>query len=185
MNYRNYDIQHILPEHREMFRVLFETIDTDRVVFVGGVADYINLRGSYTMPINDIDLCFREEAHIAQFADRFKMKRFPSLYPKDAASVYTCDCKINGYMVHIDLFKQDSVFVRPVGSSELLGQNVLHTNFEGMKAFHNDYIDMLNSDVKGKYYDWKRLYKHSRKAALYNLIDYRKEKENNTPVLHE
>lgn len=177
MDYIKYDNSHILKEHKQLFNILFETLDISKVVFVGGIADYLNLRPHFQMPINDIDLCFRSKAHIAEFAKRYPLRRYPTIYTLDAKEVYTGDCKINGRLIHCDLFRQESVYIRPIAQSTLLGQKVLHTNFEGMKAFHNEHIEFMSSDLQAEQYNWKRLYKHSRKASLYNLLSYREEKE--------
>ena len=177
MNYFEYDTAHICKEHRQLFKELFQCLDLDKVVFVGGIADYLNLRPDFEMPINDIDLTFRSKSHITAFTQRYPMKRHESIYSNDALHVFTGGCTINGRHIHFDFFQQDSVFIRPVAKSELLGQQVLHTSFVGMQAFHNEYIALMSSDEQAENYEWKRLYKHSKKASLYNLLSYRKEKE--------
>lgn len=183
MDVLKYDRAHILKEHQEILHVIFETIDMDKVVFVGGIADYLNLRPKYQMPVNDIDLCFRAKEHIANFEKRFKMTRYPSLYMRDAKAVFNGECVVDGKSVHFDFFQQSSIYTRPISQSSLLGQKVLHTSFEGMQAFHNEHIELLCSDSLGEKYNWKRLYKHSRKAALYNMISFKMEREKNQ--IHE
>lgn len=173
----NYDKTHILPEHQKLFEILFKTMNLEKVVFVGGIADYLNLRHEFDMPINDIDLCFRDTEHIKNFSQIYPMRKYPSVYTKDALAVYTGAVQIAKRRIHFDLFQQPSIFTRPVSQSELLGRKVLHTSFEGMRDFHNEHVGLLSSEQMGHEYEWKRLYKHSRKAALYNMITYKREKQ--------
>ena len=45
-----------------------------------------------------------------------------------------------------------------------------------MKKVHNDEIPLKTSEARGNSYEWKRLYKHSKKASLYNNVIFLQEK---------
>ena len=182
MNTIEYDKNTITKPGKEALSLLFSTLDINKVTFVGGIADYLNLRGHYNMPINDIDIVFRDESVLNELGKVLQIQRFESKYATDTNLVYVTNFKHPQGEIHIDFFKQVSIHKRPNNSSLLLGTKVLHTSFVGMQQFHNEHIELMSSDSKDNQYEWKRLYKHSRKAALYNLITYKQEKQELQPA---
>ena len=50
------DEQNIFYEQKQALKNIFKNLDITKIAFVGGIADYINLRSYYDMPINDIDI---------------------------------------------------------------------------------------------------------------------------------
>ncbi len=177
MDTLKYDKSHILESRQEALHLLFSTLDLTKVSFVGGIADYINLRGKYVMPINDIDLVFRDEEDLKALAQVLPLKRFESKYATDTNIVYVTNFEHKTAPIHIDCFRQHTIYNRPTSTSDLLGHQVNHHSFKGMKQFHNEHVELMSSDSKLHEYEWKRLYKHSRKAALYNLICYKRDKQ--------
>lgn len=172
-----YDTKHILKEHQEALQLLFDAVDLSKITFVGGIADYLNLRTHFKLPINDIDMVFSDYKTLEEFGKIVPLKRFKSTYHTDTDSVFIGNYTSKGHEIHFDFFKQYSIHKTANSKSSLLGQTVYHTTFKGMQDFHNGQIASLTSDVTKDKYDWKRLYKHSRKAALYNLLCYKQEKE--------
>lgn len=176
MNYLEYDLEHILPEHQKAFALLFEHLDMTQVTFVGGVADYLNLRSSYDMPVNDIDLAISNESLLESLSPFMELEKHPSLYLGVSDSVYISNMLIDDCNVHLDFFTVASIYGRSITTSQLLGRAVQHCDFEDMRGFHNNQIAGLTSRATGPDYSWQRLYKHSRKAGLYNLAVYKNQK---------
>lgn len=176
MDYLNYDNKAIYEEQKATLRVVFEHLDLSKVTFVGGVADYLNLRHEFRMPVHDLDIVYTNEADLQPLIDIVGVHRHKcKFYEFDEMEVLVTEHMINDKRVHIDFFKRNFIY-GGVNVSPLLGTNVRHTSFESMKKFHNDHVAKLTSKALGMNYEWKRLYKHSKKASLYNLIEYRREK---------
>ena len=170
------DEAYIFDEQKEVFRVLFKDIDLTKITFVGGVADYLNLREYYDLPLHDIDIAYKDEADLQKVIDLIGVKRYYSkFYEFDQPKVLVTNYLINNKPVHIDFFNKRFTH-NSIAKSMLLGQEVRHASFETMKQFHNTQISKLTSEALGNNYEWKRLYKHSKKASLYNLITYQKNK---------
>ncbi|CAL2093891.1 conserved protein of unknown function [Tenacibaculum sp. 190524A02b] len=169
-NYIALDNRLIYQEQKKVLRYLFEKIDLSKIVFVGGIADYLNLRDYYHMIINDVDLIYEEEKYLETFlkenqATKYKNKFYESLHDE----VLVVNIPVGKKLVHFDLFRKDFEDVE-ITESILLGKKVLHKSFEAMRTFHNTEIGKQTSEVMQKKYEWKRLYKHSIKASLYNTV---------------
>lgn len=179
MDYLEFDNTHIFKEQKATFQLLFETLNLDKVYFVGGVADYLNLRDHFEMPVHDVDIVYQDERDLAPLWDRITLRRHVcKFYEFDEMEVLVGDYFIYGKRVHIDCFKRNLMY-GGVSKSQLLGETVRHSSFETMRKFHNDHVGKLTSRVMGVNYEWKRLYKHSKKASLYNLVRYKEQKEQN------
>lgn len=177
MNYLEYDRHHIFEEQKATFRLLFNEIDLSKICFVGGVADYLNLRDYYDMPVHDLDVVYQDEADLEPLKKYIEMERYHcKFYEFDEMEVLVGQHFINNKRVHIDFFRRNFIY-GGVTTSMLLGREVRHSTFESMKKFHNDHIGKLTSRAMGVDYEWKRLYKHSKKASLYNLVTYQQEKQ--------
>lgn len=170
MNYLQYDTTHIYKEHQDTFALLRDTIDLEQVAFVGGIADYLNLRGHHKMPVNDFDLVISNPAVIDPLKEIIHFAHTETLYLNETSSVFQSNYIVDDCCVHLDFFEVSSIYEHPICRSEFLGTEVQHYDFETMRTFHNNQISVFTTDVKGADYDWKRLYKHSRKGGLYNLI---------------
>ena len=184
MNYKAFDTNYIYEEQQATFRLLFETLDLSKVSFVGGIADYLNLRDYYEMPVHDVDLVYWNEEDLEPLWKKMSLRRHVcKFYEFDKMEVLVGDYFVNGKRVHIDCFKRNHIY-GGISQSELLGETVQHASFGTMLKFHNEHVAKLTSKAMGSNYEWKRLYKHSKKASLYNLVRYRQEKKHNT-LLHE
>ena len=177
-NYLEFDEYNIFYEQKETLNYLFNNVDLEKVAFVGGVADYLNLRKYYQMPINDVDIIFEEEDVLDTLKEKNELVKYQcSFYQnRDVREVLVSNHDINGKKVHVDYFKRNFGSIG-MAKSFLLGQPVYHASFEEMKQFHNNQIPKLTSETMREKYEWKRLYKHSRKGSLYNNIVYLKEKK--------
>ncbi|RZS92504.1 hypothetical protein [Aquimarina brevivitae] len=171
------DHQYIYQEQKETINFVLNTLDISKIAFVGGVADYLNLRQYYQMPVNDLDIIFENEEDLEPIKDQSDLQKFRcSFYQNDKVKeVFVSEYFVNERRVHIDYFKRNFGPIR-LTKSPLLGTIVYHASFEEMKKFHNNQIPLLTSKNMGEKYEWKRLYKHSRKASLYNNIEFLKEK---------
>jgi len=175
--YSEYDRKHIFNEQQATFESVFSKVDLSKIAFVGGVADYLNLRDYYDMPVNDLDIIFQDEEDLRQIIDNEGVERFDcKFYKYNSKEVLVSEFFVDGKRVHIDYYQRNFSAVR-LTQSYLLGYRVMHASFKEMKKFHNDQIGRLTSSAMGKDYDWKRLYKHSKKASLYNNVDYLSEKK--------
>jgi len=176
MDYLKKDNLAIYEEQKATFQFIFDHVNLSKIAFVGGVADYINLRDYYKMPVHDLDIIYQNEDDLKEIINKIGVKRhLCSFYKFDQMQVLVADFFINNKRVHIDFFKRN--YIREgITTSYLLGHQVKHSSFESMQKFHNAHVSMLTSDALGEKYEWKRLYKHSKKASLYNMICYQKEK---------
>lgn len=177
ITYLEKDQKNIFLEQQAVFEKIFDLLDLSKIAFVGGVADYINLRDYYDMPVHDLDIIYQEEEDLAPIIEKERLIRHAINFYNinDAQEVLVSEIFVNDKRVHVDYFKRNFGQVR-LQESMLLGHKVLHASFDEMKKFHNDHIPLLTSEVMGTNYDWKRLYKHSKKAGLYNNVEYLKEK---------
>lgn len=175
--YQEYDQAQIFKEQQAALKNVYSLTDLSKIAFVGGVADYINLRPYYEMLINDLDIIYKEEEDLQMFIKKNDIKRYTcKFYKFNSQEVLVAEYLINGKRVHIDYYRRN-FSVMKLTQSYLLGVKVWHASFGEMKKFHNDQIGRLTSAAMGKDYDWKRLYKHSKKASLYNNVDYLEEKD--------
>ncbi|MBV1923926.1 MAG: hypothetical protein KUG68_07865 [Flavobacteriaceae bacterium] len=176
MNYLKKDNLSIYHEQKATFQFIYDHVDLSKITFVGGVADYINLRDYYKMPVHDLDIIFQDEEDLKEIIKKIGVKKYTSSFYKiDQMEVLVAKFFINNKSVHIDFFKLNNIR-EGISKSYLLGKQVQHSSFKSMQTFHNTYVGKLTSDVLGEKYEWKRLYKHSKKASLYNMITYQKEK---------
>lgn len=173
MNYLDYDTEHIYQEHKKTFALLRDTIDLSQVVFVGGVADYLNLRGQHPMPINDFDLVVSNPSVLEPLKEFVSFAHTETLYLHESKSVFQANYVVDNCWVHLDIFLVESIYEHGLSCSQFLGTDIQHHDFETMRKFHNNQISVFTTDVKGSEYDWKRLYKHTRKGGLYNLTAYK------------
>ncbi|WP_200978587.1 hypothetical protein [Echinicola sp. 20G] len=176
LSHINYDESHIYEEQKAAFHHVFDLLDLNKIAFVGGVADYLNLRDYYEMPVHDLDIIYEEESYITPIINKDGVKRHKSRFYKfNSDEVIVSEFFINGKRVHMDYFRR--IFYKMhLTQSTLLGETVWHASFLEMKAFHNNQIEFLTSEHMKELYDWKRLYKHSKKAALYNNVTFLEEK---------
>ncbi len=175
--YSDQDRANIFVAQQEALAHVFNVIDLSKIAFVGGVADYINLRSYYDMPVHDLDILYEKEEHLKPIIENEGVIRhFSPFYKMSKGKVLVSEFFTNGKRVHTDYFKRNFYELR-LTQSPLLGTLVWHASFKEMKKFHNEQIPELTSGTMGRDYEWKRLYKHSRKASLYNNVGYLKEKE--------
>ena len=73
--YSEYDRKHIFNEQQATFESVFSKVDLSKIAFVGGVADYLNLRDYYDMPVNDLDIIFQDEEDLRQIIDNEGVER--------------------------------------------------------------------------------------------------------------
>ncbi|WP_264529082.1 hypothetical protein [Flavobacterium sp. N502540] len=170
------DEQNIFYEQKQALKNIFENLDITKIAFVGGIADYINLRAYYDMPINDIDIIYENEDDLSLIKKNEGITRFFNRFYDLQGEVLVSEYLINDKNVHTDYYKRDFSKIG-LTQSYLLGEMVWHATFDEMKTFHNDQIPKLTSDATGEKYEWKRLYKHSKKASLYNNVCYLDEKQ--------
>jgi hypothetical protein len=171
------DTNTIFLEQQKAFDHIFNKLDLSKIAFVGGVADYINLRSYYEMPINDLDIIYENEEDLSSIIENGEITRhITSFYKMNIGEVLVSEFNVNGKDVHIDFYKR-KFSKMSLMKSLLLGKMVWHATFKEMKKFHNNQIPELTSEVAGKDYEWKRLYKHSKKASLYNNVSYLEEKK--------
>ncbi|WP_408028959.1 hypothetical protein [Tenacibaculum xiamenense] len=141
-----------------------------KIVFIGGIADYINLRKQYHLMVNDIDIAFENENDIAPFLNNYGYKKYRNrFYSSEENEVIVVNIPIGGKSVHFDFFKKGFRHLE-VEHSYLLGEKVMHAGFNRMRRFHNREIGNQTSTMQRERYEWKRLYKHSIKASLYNAV---------------
>jgi len=175
--YEEKDRLNIYSEQQAVFRKIFGLLDRSKIAFVGGIADYINLRPYYDMPVHDLDIIYQSEEDLKPVLKKYNLIRHGiNFYDvNDSKEVLVSEIFVNNKRVHIDYFKRNFSHVR-LKESHLLGYKVLHADFDEMMKFHNDHIPLLTSNAMGEKYEWRRLYKHSKKAALYNNICYLRDK---------
>jgi hypothetical protein len=172
-----FDKKNIFDEQKKALEYIFNTLDLSKIGFVGGVADYINLREFYQMPVNDIDIIYENDDDIMAVENEMKLEKFyTNFYQLTSTEVLVSEFKIEDKNVHFDYYKRNFNNLR-LKQSYLLGKMVWHISFKEMQSLHNSMVPQLTSEAMGVGYDWKRLYKHSKKASLYNNITYLKEKE--------
>lgn len=158
----------IYKEQQEVLGYVFEKIDLSAIVFIGGIADYINLRENYHLVINDIDIAYENEEDIADFIQEYGYTKYKNKFYKTLNNEVTVvEIPFGDKSVHFDFFKKD---FKKIGINEsfLLGKKVRHGSFDEMRNFHNKEIGNQTSTMQNEKYEWKRLYKHSIKASLYN-----------------
>jgi hypothetical protein len=160
------DEKNIFYEQQQALKNIFEKLDLSKIAFVGGIADYINLRSYYDMPVNDIDIIYEQDG-ITKYFSRFY---------NTGGEVLVSEFFVNNKNVHTDFYKRNFSKIK-LTQSPLLGKMVWHATFNEMKTFHNIQVPEVTSAAMGKKYEWKRLYKHSKKASLYNNISYLEEKQ--------
>ncbi|CAA9197830.1 hypothetical protein ACHRVW_16125 [Flavobacterium collinsii] len=170
------DEKNIFYEQKQALKNIFEKLDMSKIAFVGGIADYINLRSYYDMPINDIDIIYQDEEDLLPIKENDGITRYFTRFYDLEVEVLVSEFKIDNKEVHADFFKRVFSKIRLV-QSPLLGTMVWHATFNEMKAFHNNQIPLITSEAMGQKYEWKRLYKHSKKASLYNNVCYLEEKQ--------
>ncbi|SEC21155.1 hypothetical protein SAMN04489761_2387 [Tenacibaculum sp. MAR_2009_124] len=170
--YEELDNELIFKEQKQVLRNVFDQMDMSKVVFIGGIADYINLREHYHLVINDIDLAYENEEDIAHFLKNYDYKKYQNrFYNSLNNEVLVIEVPFGGKCVHFDFFQRDLKRL-DIDQSYLLGEKVHHTSFNEMKNFHNQEIGKQTSRMQKEKYEWKRLYKHSIKASLYNAVCY-------------
>lgn len=175
-SFLDYDKKNIRSLQQMALEFLFNNVDMSKIVFCGGVADYINLREYYDITINDIDLIYENELDIKPIINKLETRRYNSKFykTKNGEALVTI-FRIGEMSINIDSFPRDfckSAYTQ----SYLLGKMVWHTSFEDSKNSHNNEVHLNTSEAKGNDYQWRRLYKHSRKASLYNNITFLEEK---------
>jgi hypothetical protein len=170
------DEKNIFQEQKQALKNIFEKLDMSKIAFVGGIADYINLRSYYDMPVNDIDIIYEDEADLLPIKEQDGITRFFSRFYNTGGEVLVSEYFINNKNVHTDYYKRNFSRIELI-QSPLLGRMVWHATFNEMKEFHNQQVPEVTSQAMGEKYEWKRLYKHSKKASLYNNVCYLEEKK--------
>ncbi|MDW8850066.1 hypothetical protein SD960_08190 [Flavobacterium sp. MMLR14_040] len=171
------DEKNIFYEQQQALKNIFEKLDLSKIAFVGGIADYINLRSYYDMPVNDIDLIYEDEEDLLPIKEQNGIRKYATkFYNMNVGEVLVSEYLVNNKKVHTDYYKR--VFSKiKLKQSPLLGEMVWHASFSEMKAFHNSQVPVVTSQAMGEKYEWRRLYKHSKKASLYNNVCYLEEKQ--------
>lgn len=175
-SFLEYDKKNIHSLQQMTLEFLFNNINMSKIVFCGGVADYLNLRKYYDITINNIDLLYENELDLQPITNKLATKRYISKFYKTKNGEALVNIfKVGETAINIDSFPSDFSNLTYTQSS-LLGKMVWHTSFEFSKKNHNNEIHLNTSKVRGIDYQWKRLYKHSRKASLYNNVTFLEEK---------
>ncbi|RUT69432.1 hypothetical protein D0817_16490 [Flavobacterium cupreum] len=171
------DEKNIFYEQQQALQNIFDKLDLSKIAFVGGIADYINLRSYYDMPVNDIDIIYENEEDLLPIQEQDGITRyFSRFYNINVGEVLVSEFFVNNKNVHTDYYKR--IFSKiQLTQSPLLGRMVWHATFNEMKEFHNTQLPEVTSAAMGHKYEWKRLYKHSKKASLYNNVCYLEEKQ--------
>lgn len=170
------DEKNIFYEQQQALKNIFDKLDLSKIAFVGGIADYINLRSYYDMPVNDIDIIYENEDDLLPIKEKDGITQYFSRFYNKGGAVLVSEYFINNKNVHTDYYQRNFSRLK-LTQSPLLGKMVWHATFNEMKMFHNDQIPETTSHAMGEKYEWKRLYKHSKKASLYNNISYLEEKQ--------
>ncbi|PXY46376.1 hypothetical protein [Flavobacterium hydrophilum] len=175
-SFLEYDKKNILTEQQKALGFVFDNLDLSKIAFCGGIADYLNLRQYYQMRVNDLDIMYENEEDLNPIKHKVDIKRYTSkFYRTKNGETLVYKFKIYGKEINVDNFPND--FSRlGLTQSPLLGKMVWHSSFDEMKKFHNNEIHLKTSEIAGINYQWKRLYKHSRKASLYNNVTFLEEK---------
>jgi len=172
----NEDEKNIFQEQKEALKSIFEKLDMSKIAFVGGIADYLNLRSYYDMPVNDIDIIYENEADLLPIQEQYGIRKYCTrFYSMEAGEVLVSEYPFNNKKIHADYYKRNFSRIK-LTQSPLLGRMVWHASFTEMKEFHNKQVPLITSQAMGANYEWKRLYKHSKKASLYNNVCYLEEK---------
>lgn len=175
-SFLEYDKKNIHNLQQMALAFLFNNANMSKVVFCGGIADYLNLRQYYDITINDIDILFENELDLQPMTNKLETKRYHSkFYKTKNGEALVHIFRAGEKSINIDSFPRDFSNATHI-QSPLLGKMVWHTSFEESKKNHNNEIHLNSSEVRGIDYQWKRLYKHSRKAALYNNVTFLEEK---------
>lgn len=170
------DETNIFYEQQQALKNIFERLDMSKIAFVGGIADYLNLRRYYEMPVNDIDIIYENEDDLLPIKEQYGIIKYcTKFYNMDVGEVLVSECFVNSKKIHMDFYKRNFSKIK-LTQSPLLGKMVSHATFSEMKDFHNKQIPEVTSKTAGEKYEWRRLYKHSRKASLYNNVSYLEEK---------
>ncbi|REG99100.1 hypothetical protein [Flavobacterium aquicola] len=170
------DKKNIFTEQQKALGFIFDNLDLSKIAFCGGVADYLNLRQYYQMHINDLDIIYENEEDLDPIKNKVDVKRYISkFYRTRNGETLVYKFKIYGKEINVDNFPKDFSTLT-LTQSPLLGKMVWHSSFNEMKKFHNNEIHLKTSEIAGINYEWKRLYKHSKKASLYNNVTFLEEK---------
>jgi len=151
--------------------IIKSTIGLDNVIFVGGVADYMNLKGFVDMPINDIDLVYNDKKDLINFLEHFNVvyrNVNSNVYKEYLKEYITLDIDLKVTTVRIDLFNRTNE-ITDIEHGEFYGYNIKYASSNNMSKFHNDMISKLANSK-----DKKRLRKHSKKASYYNMLNNKK-----------
>lgn len=174
--YFEYDTKNIGTIQQIALQFVFDTVDLNKIAFCGGIADYLNLREYYDMPVNDLDLVYENEEDLKLLIIELNYKRYVSkFYSTKTGETLVFKYKFGDRNLNMDTFPTDFSTIE-LQESWLLGKKVLHFSFNQMKKVHNEEIPLKTSEARGNSYEWKRLYKHSKKASLYNNIIFLQEK---------
>lgn len=175
-SFLEYDKKNIRSLQQMALEFLFNNVNMSKIVFCGGIADYLNLREYYDITINDIDFLFENELDLQPMTNKLVTRRYISQFYEAKNGVALVNIfNVGEASINIDSFPID--FSNLIYTqSPLLGKMVWHTSFEFSKKNHNNEIHLNTSEARGINYQWKRLYKHSRKASLYNNVTFLEEK---------
>ncbi|EJL64879.1 hypothetical protein [Flavobacterium sp. CF136] len=175
-SFLEYDKKNIFIEQQKALGFVFDNLDLSKIAFCGGVADYLNLRQYYQMRVNDLDIMYENEEDLNPIKHKVDIKRYTSkFYRTKNGETLVYKFKIYDKEINVDNFPNDFSKLT-LTQSPLLGKMVWHSSFNEMKKFHNNEIHLKTSKITGINYEWRRLYKHSRKASLYNNVTFLEEK---------
>jgi hypothetical protein len=129
------------------------------------------------MPVNDVDVMYEKEEDMHLIMNKLETKRYVSkFYSTKTGETLVFSYKVGNRVINVDTFPKDFSAME-LSQSLLLGKTVWHSSFNEMKRMHNNEIPLKTSEARGINYEWKRLYKHSKKASLYNNITFLEEKK--------
>lgn len=164
---------------------LLECVDSKNIIFVGGIADYVNLRKFINLKINDIDVVVEGIAQLAFLSGYYGVESTGNpTYPGLHREYFITDIPVGSDIVRIDLFEMDHIDVE-YRVETLLNHQVKVATPSHMWSFHKQEVSRLQCDGNGCIHphcgesldpDRKRLLKHSRKMTFY---------EQNYDNLHE
>lgn len=175
-SFLEYDKKNIFIEQQKALGFVFDNLDLSKIAFCGGIADYLNLRQYYQMRVNDLDIMYENEEDLNPIKHKVDIKRYTSkFYRTKNGETLVYKFKIYDKEINVDNFPNDFSKLT-LTQSPLLGKMVWHSSFNEMKKFHNNEIHLKTSKITGINYEWRRLYKHSRKASLYNNVTFLEEK---------
>ena len=160
----NRDVKRIGKNEQIALRFLIDNIKS-KAVYVGGVADYINLRSHKEMRIKDIDIIVNYRDCLKPLYDNYHMAYKDNItYPGISKEYYICDFPPAKW-VRMDIFIADTKDIDIV-HKKILGEMVKCASPSYMYSFHAREVQRLTGNES--YLDFRdRIEKHRKKAVAY------------------